>query len=108
MTGSKVSPWPRASSSMRSRARWTWTGSLGPMSAPLPQEGLDRFHDAVLAVDLAGHQRLALVEVLLQVLDELAAAVGTFHLAVGELVDHRKQGFAEDLHADLRVASSPV
>ena len=57
---------------------------------PLPEEVLDRVHDRVLVLDLArSRTRSSSSKCSLQVLDELARAVGALDLAVAEQVHAR-------------------
>ena len=74
----------------------------------LPEELLDGVHDRVLALDLARHDALVLVEVLGQVLDELTRAVRRLDLAVTEQVHVRQDVFLHQLDARMRVVDRPV
>src|SRR5580704_3765667 len=75
---------------------------------PLPQEVADRLHDGVLALDLRDHQAVVLVEVLVEILDELAGAVRALDLAVAEQVHLWQDLRLEDVDALDRVVDRPV
>src|SRR5467141_618494 len=76
--------------------------------APLPEEVLDRIVDGVLVADLGKGHVLHRVEGLAQVLDELTAAVGALHLAVGELVHLGEDLRLEQVDAGASVVRAPV
>src|SRR5665213_1329527 len=72
------------------------------------QEVADRLHDGVLALDLGDHQAVVLVEVLVEVLDELAGAVGALDLPVTEQVHLGQDLRLEDVHTLNGVVDRPV
>src|SRR5690242_3800487 len=76
-------------------------------SAPGPEKLLDRPQDGVAVGDAAGHDVVALAEHLVDVLVELAAAVGALHLPVAEQVHPRQQLLVEQLDA-VRDVVAPV
>src|SRR4029079_12221696 len=79
-----------------------------PESSALPEEFLDRVVDGLSVFDLRGHERFLFAELFFQVLDELAAAVRAFDLAVAEQVDARQDVLAQQPDAFLGVATAPV
>src|SRR3990172_2876077 len=110
-TSSKSSPYPRAYPSTCTRMSCRWAGSSwrrDSTSAPLPQEGLDGAVDRLLVGDLGeGHVAVG-PQVVAQVLDELAGAVGALHLAVAEEVHRREQVGLEQVDAEAGVVGAPV
>src|SRR5262245_34150426 len=71
----------------------------GPTLAAGAQELLDRPEDGVAVGDAAAHDVVALAQHLVDVLVELARAVGALHLPVAEQVQLRQQLVLQDLHA---------
>src|SRR4051812_36078934 len=64
-----------------------------------PQKFLDRAQDRIAVGDAAGDHVLFLVDHLVDVLEELARAVGAFDLAVAEQVELGEQLLVEDVDA---------
>src|SRR4051812_48294976 len=77
-------------------------------SMPFPEERLDRVVDVVLRVHAACQHLLVVAQVLVQDVDEVAAAVGAGHLAVAEHVAVRQQLLLEHLHALAAVGLAAV
>src|SRR5271155_2765180 len=88
--------------------RTRFSEKLMPRLAPLSQEGLDRVVDLVARGDLGEDDALVLLEGALQVLHELARAVGRLDLPVGEDVHARQDLLLEELDAAPRVVAAPV
>src|SRR5687767_3915155 len=76
--------------------------------APLAEEGLDRGRDVLAVGDAGGDHAILAAEGLVQVLLELARAVGALDLPVAELVDARHELVAQERDAALGVARRPV
>src|SRR5882672_4505819 len=94
--GKKSSPNPRAISSILCcSARRYWGSAVlranSVTSLALSEKLFDRADDGVLVPNLARHQAILFRKQLPQILDELARAIGTFHLAVAEHVDLRQK-----------------
>src|SRR5262245_36135549 len=85
--------WPRAADTPMGGA------AVLAKSVPLPEERLDRVVNVVLRVYPAGQDLLMPAQVLVQHVDEVAAAVRRRHLAVAEHVGHRQELVLQDLHA---------
>src|SRR6266850_2040139 len=98
MVGKKSRPYPRAyfSISWRARSR-SGVRFIGRPSPPLAQEVLDRLQDPVAVGDLRGDHALVARELSVEVLLELARAVGAAHLSVAEDVAAREDVLLEQL-----------
>src|SRR5262245_62228337 len=77
-------------------------------SASFAEEGLDRLGHVAAVVDRGRDQDLLVAEGRVEVLLELARAVGALDLAVAELVDAREDLVAQHRDAQLGVARGPV
>src|SRR5690606_17433050 len=73
----------------------------------LPQEVLDRVEDRVPSADPREHQVVG-VDVLLEGVEELTAAVPALDLAVAEQVGDRQESLVQEAEALLIVAAAPV
>src|SRR5436309_11808394 len=84
-----------------------WGGAARGGSTSGAEELLDRAEDGVAVGDPAADDVVALAEHLVDVLVELARAVGALDLAVAEQVQLRQQPLVEDLDA-VRDVVAPV
>src|SRR5579862_9327636 len=72
------------------------------------EEFFDRTEDGVAVGDAAAHDVVAFAQHFMDVFVKLAAAVGTFHLAVTEQVHARQQLFGQNLQAVWNVVAPVV
>src|SRR5436189_5865621 len=74
----------------------------------LAEKILDGLVNVFLVLDARKHEIIDVGDIVIELADELAASVGTFHLAVTEQIDLRENVRFQEMDASIGVSPGPV